>query len=518
MAAPRVQRPVVPVLHDVVDGDVSLAELAERLHNLILRLIALAALPEAQCPLRIERGTARQRAVARDDVVQRLAGNEVVVHVACHLAPDGQALAVVAGAGLSHTKPTIRLTAVGLPLYAQVGSLSRAQGSFKLIGIRVPGRAPTFAHYFLAVDVDLDVTGIVENELVAARSRLHIVLVPARGQRVVYGRGLNVAFVHHVSAIEIEALRQVLDAAGVIGQLRGRQLIFKIDAVLIADESFAVFINIGAGEMSFAAVLVVELEGTVQLQVVFRVAEAAVAVGIPQQAVVLRREHEGNGNLGVILEQILVLAPHVELFRLVLSQPVERLAAQRREELHLPLKAVLHLLGDGRTALRTQFALGHREVPELLARLLALAVVGFLQQGFMITIKKLDATGLLAHLGLHVLGLHHHAGRHCQVARLGRQILHAHGTFILRLRHNHQALRLLRQLVLRRSPHADNVIVHHLELNHPCLSALGTDGHHVAVSLKAAGGLTSSRQPTAHSCQHQQAKSSHHVHYNCLSF
>ena len=327
----------------------SLAELAERLHNLILRLVALAALPETQSPLRVERGTARQRAVARDDIVQRLAGNEVVVHVACHLAPDGQTLAVVAGAGLSHAQSAVRLTAIGLPLYAQVGTLSRAQGCFKLIGIGIPGRAPTFAHYFLAVDVNLDVTGIVENELVATRSRLHIVLVPSRGQRVAYGFRLYVAFVHHVSTIEVEALRQVLDAAGIVGHLRGRQLIFKIDAVLIAHESFAVLINIGAGEMSFAAVLVVELEGAVQLQIVLRVAKAAVAVGIPQQAVVFRGEHEGYGNLGVILEQILVLAPHVELFRLVLSQSVERLAAQRREELHLPLQAVLLLVGHGRS-------------------------------------------------------------------------------------------------------------------------------------------------------------------------
>ena len=68
-----------------------------------------------------------------------------------------------------------------------------------------------------------------------------------------------------------------------------------------------------------------------------RIAEAAVAVGIPQQTVVLRGEHEGDADLGVILEQVFVLAAHVELLALVLSQAVERLAVQRRGELQLPL-------------------------------------------------------------------------------------------------------------------------------------------------------------------------------------
>ena len=89
MVAPRVQLPVVPVLHDVVDGNLALAELSERRHHLVLRLVALAALPEAHHPLRIDRRLARQRAISADHLVGILSRNEVVVHIGRHLAPNG---------------------------------------------------------------------------------------------------------------------------------------------------------------------------------------------------------------------------------------------------------------------------------------------------------------------------------------------------------------------------------------------------------------------------------------------
>ena len=64
VVAPRIEFPIVPVLHDVINGNVALAELTQRLHNLLLRLVALAALPEAQHPFRIERGLTRECAIA----------------------------------------------------------------------------------------------------------------------------------------------------------------------------------------------------------------------------------------------------------------------------------------------------------------------------------------------------------------------------------------------------------------------------------------------------------------------
>ena len=195
----------------------------------------------------------------------------------------------------------------------------------------------------------------------------------------------------------------------------------------------------------------------------------------------------------------------------MLAQAVERLATQRREELHLPLKAVLHLLGDGRSAFRAKFAFGHREVPELLAGLLVRTVVDFAKQRLVLTIEELYAPCLLAHLGLYVLSLHHHTGRHHQVTRFSGQLLNGYRAFVLRLRHNHQALRLHGQLILRCGPHTDNVIVHHLELNHPSLSARRTNGHLLPVFHN--GFLSRCHKPATHHRQHQQAKTSHCFHH-----
>ena len=47
MAAPLVVGPVVPVLHDVVHGDMTTPELRERLLDVAAGLVAFPALPES---------------------------------------------------------------------------------------------------------------------------------------------------------------------------------------------------------------------------------------------------------------------------------------------------------------------------------------------------------------------------------------------------------------------------------------------------------------------------------------
>ena len=271
MTAPLVLGPVVPVLHDVVDGYLSLTELSQRREQLVLCLVALTTLPEAQRPLRVERGLARQRAIARDDLVEVLACNEVVVHVARHLAPDGE-LALV-GVELGHAQSAIGHVAVGLPLDAQLHAPVLAQHLVEPVGIGIPGCAPTLGHHLLTVDVDLDVASIIEHELI-----------------LLVGGGLDEALVDHRRAIETEALGQVLDATGLrqtgrFGSLRAVELV--IEAVLVAHQLMACTVGIGTREVSLPTLLVVETESTVQLQVFVGITKTAVAVSVPQQTVVL---------------------------------------------------------------------------------------------------------------------------------------------------------------------------------------------------------------------------------------
>ena len=133
--------------------------------------------------------------------------------------------------------------------------------------------------------------------------------------------------------------------------------------------------------MTFLACAIIQFEGTVQLQVVIGITKAAIAVAVPKQTVVLIRQHEGDRNLGVILEEILVLALHIELLALMLTKSIESLIVWTIE-LHLPRETMLSLLRNREPILDAIFTLRHREVPELLT------VLRFLQQLLTCCIKE----------------------------------------------------------------------------------------------------------------------------------
>ena len=86
-AAPLVLFPVEPVLHHHIDRNLALAELGKCSLHLLLGVVLLAALPETESPLRHHLSAACEEAVALDDVVVVVAGNEVVVHLLVHLRP-----------------------------------------------------------------------------------------------------------------------------------------------------------------------------------------------------------------------------------------------------------------------------------------------------------------------------------------------------------------------------------------------------------------------------------------------
>ncbi len=87
--------------------------------------------------------------------------------------------------------------------------------------------------------------------------------------------------------------------------------------------------------MTFLATLIIEFEGAIQLQIVVGITKAAIRIAIPQQSIILIRQHERDTHLRIILEQILVLALHIKLLALVLTQSVECLILWAIE-FHLP--------------------------------------------------------------------------------------------------------------------------------------------------------------------------------------
>ena len=454
MVAPRVQFPVVPVLHDVVDGNLALAELSQRRHHLVLRLVALATLPEAHHPLRVDGRLARQRAITADHLVGILSCNEVVVHIGRHLAPYGEFPLVLMGG--SCPQSAVAHIAVGLPLDAQLLALTCPHQLAELVGVGVPRCAPTLRHHLLATYIYLYIAGIVEDEMILS------VL-----------RSLDKAFVDHRRAVERESLRQVLDATGLcaIGKFRGSRTVeLEVDGVLVAHQPLAGPVGIGARQMAFAALLVVDLERCAQLLVFVRIAPAAVAVGVPQQTVVLARQHKRHAHLRVVLEQVFVQTLHVQLFTLMLAKSVESLVVRTVEE-HAPRQTV---------SLRLRYlfyiyaylAVGHAELLE------RLALLSLLQKLLAIRIVERHTSRLLVDAGLHTLRLHAHYA-----------ILLAHGigSPLVRRSRNHQAWLLHGQFRLTRGAHADDLVAHHLQAHYAGLALCGTDGDGVAFFLHTLG-------------------------------
>ena len=158
MASPLVLGPVVPVLHDIIDRNMALAELSEGALDFILSLIALTTLPEAQHPLGIKRRLTRECTIARDNLIEILTSDEVVVHILSHLAPHAQLLALSLVAWLRNSQSAISLTTIGAPLYAQLHLLTLLQFGRELIGIGVPSCTPTLRHHLFTIDIHLYIT------------------------------------------------------------------------------------------------------------------------------------------------------------------------------------------------------------------------------------------------------------------------------------------------------------------------------------------------------------------------
>ena len=87
--APGVCAPVLPVLHDVVEGNLALAELLDHVEELVGGLVPLARLPQAEDPVGQHGGFAGEEAIAGDDLIGGRAVDEGVIDAVADLRPEG---------------------------------------------------------------------------------------------------------------------------------------------------------------------------------------------------------------------------------------------------------------------------------------------------------------------------------------------------------------------------------------------------------------------------------------------
>ena len=171
-----------------------------------------------------------------------------------------------------------------------------------------------------------------------------------------------------------------------------------VDAVFSPHYLVAVFGNIRSREAPFLPILVIKGESAVQLQIVVWIAEAAIAVAVPQNAVILVADNERYAHFCVILKKVFVLSFHVQLFALMLSESVESLIGRAVEQ-RMPRPPMF--LGFGQFAIHADFPFRNGEGLESLAFISCLC-----QQQPTVSVIERDAPRSPVHHGLHAVCLH----------------------------------------------------------------------------------------------------------------
>ena len=244
----------MPDLDDVVNRNLPPAELRERAHELVLRGIALAALPEAEGPLRVQGGLARKGAVTTDDFVIVVARHEVEVQFGLEFRPEAQALLLLHALGHGDLQAEVGNTAVGLPEHLDGLALAGLEMDLVAEAVRVPGRTPAAGHHFFSTDLGALETGVILGEI------------------VITGHwSLEFSLIFHESALE----RQ-------LGQVADPALITIVQGLLPLDELVSAGWMVGSRQRAFHTVLVIELEHIAQVLIRLGVAPTAPGVGVEQ--------------------------------------------------------------------------------------------------------------------------------------------------------------------------------------------------------------------------------------------
>ena len=302
----------------------------------------------------------------------------------------------------------------------------------ELIGIGIPCCTPPLRNHLLTTYIYLNISGIIEDEVILC----------------ILG-SFDKALINHLGAIQQETFRQILDTSVLytVCHLRGgRRVELVIEGVFVTNQALAILVRIGSRQMAFPTLLVIQLEGTVQLLVVIRITPTAIAVTVPQESIVLVGQHERYAHLGIILEQVFVQPLHVQFLRLMLSETIESLIF-RTVEKHAPGKSVALFLGH-LCHINTNLTVRHAESFE------SLSILCLFQQGMTVAVIEHDSTRLFVDARFYVGCLHRNDITVCHhELRLGS------------LLHNYQAL-FLWQLALGRCLYPDDMVVDNLQSYH----------------------------------------------------
>ena len=425
MRTPLRVLPVTPILHDVVDRKLERPVLLEDIDDLVLRLIALAALPVAIGPFGHHLGLTGEVAIAGDHVVQVVAADEIVIDGVRHIGMQRQFVALLVGQRIDVEETQI--TAFRNPLRVEGDGHAHLHRQVEIAIPALPTLAPA-VHDQLAVDGELEIAADEEAEFVHAGLA-----------------GFDLAVPYDLTVPD------VLHHSRPIG-LVGNELIVRIALVALQLQGLAVVI--ARGQAALVAVCIVKRQLFRHRLVFRRIAEAGDRVIVPQHAVISGRHDHRHGDVHVVLGKDDVLAVVVHLTVLVLAQSVEAFVG-----------AAVELLADAVEILAVHF--DRREFPAVIA----------IEHDLAARIEEFHLAAGERNLG-RCLG-----GCQGELVALGRNVEpYASG----RLGDHHQACRQI-DSVGRRRRHADDAVGYDLETDLASLAAGRRDDHAVRGLLPVGG-------------------------------
>ena len=175
MTAPGILRPVIPIQYDIIQRNFTITKTFQCSQHFILCIILLTTLPETHCPLRHNGRLSGQRTITANHIVHIFTSHKIIIELLGHFTPPRLFPLFFRINGCQCTQPAIRLPTIRLPLDFQRHTLSCFQMSSKLITIRIPCSTPTFRHYQLIIQINLDISCIIKNKLKFSRlSRLYL--------------------------------------------------------------------------------------------------------------------------------------------------------------------------------------------------------------------------------------------------------------------------------------------------------------------------------------------------------
>ena len=171
MATPCIFFPVIPILYDIINRNLPLAELLQRISHLILSMVMLPTLPESHRPLRHNWRLARQGAITTDYLIHILACDKVIVDLWIHLAPPRLFCLLFLWHRIVRTETKACCVTIRIPLDTDWHPFLSFQMSRKLIVCRVPCLTEAFFQHQLIVQINLCITSGIQIKEIVTRSR-----------------------------------------------------------------------------------------------------------------------------------------------------------------------------------------------------------------------------------------------------------------------------------------------------------------------------------------------------------